>query len=354
MTNAPVLFVTLCLTLVLASGASIGAAPDSYQESECGAQLKTVGTALEVYSTEHQGHYPQALSQLVPRYLPAIPLCPTAKRDTYSAGYQVGMDPDRYRVCCTGTHHFTENLPAYSSEGGLIRGAAAEMAAQSARPYFPNMTAGLPTEGKSSTELEEDYSDAIEAIDGHRYDKAQTALKRIQDSVKPDSPLALKTHGALVWLYALQQKGADADKELASMGGASPASTEVADDLGSDFTRAGDQWTKARDFKRAEKLYHLALLEKAGLKTISRSHVQYGMLLETQRRIPEAVHQYQLALEGSIHWLSQCKQEADKPALRTAGSELEYIGNVYANFLASHGRKPGAAKVRADIKELLQ
>ena len=92
----------------------------------CLAELGSVATALEMYSTEHGGHYPQALDALVPGYLPTLPYCPSAGIDTYSVGYQVGPEApfnegrcqDFYYLCCTGNHHpdaipNTPRLPAF-------------------------------------------------------------------------------------------------------------------------------------------------------------------------------------------------------------------------------------------------
>lgn len=56
----------------------------------CQANLKIIGTALEMYSTDHSGHYPQVLSDISPQYVASIPTCPGADNDTYSKVYQGG------------------------------------------------------------------------------------------------------------------------------------------------------------------------------------------------------------------------------------------------------------------------
>lgn len=92
----------------------------------CKSNLKNIGTSLEMYSTDHRGRYPQSLSELVPAYLNAIPTCPSAGKDTYSAGYRSTMVPDAYYLCCFGSNHIKEGLaanqPCYDSVQGLIEG----------------------------------------------------------------------------------------------------------------------------------------------------------------------------------------------------------------------------------------
>lgn len=90
----------------------------------CKANVKNLGTALEMYSTDYEGHYPPSLSQLTPNYLKVIMQCPMAHKDTYSATYEVNSNPDRYTLHCQGDNHhevgLQPNYPMYSSEQGLI------------------------------------------------------------------------------------------------------------------------------------------------------------------------------------------------------------------------------------------
>lgn len=73
------------------------------QYTACLNNLKNVGTALEMYSTDAAGRYPGKLAQLVPNYLKTIPTCSTAGRDTYSDNYaQVGTE---YAVHCERRVH---------------------------------------------------------------------------------------------------------------------------------------------------------------------------------------------------------------------------------------------------------
>lgn len=53
----------------------------------CKSNLKNIGTALEMYSTDWGGKYPATLEVLSPNYLKIIPECPRAGKDTYSSSY---------------------------------------------------------------------------------------------------------------------------------------------------------------------------------------------------------------------------------------------------------------------------
>lgn len=92
--------------------------------ARCESNLKNLGTALEMYSTDNNGRFPQRLAALTPLYLKAIPTCPDAGRDTYSASYQVAASPDAYTLYCRGNNHAREgmapNSPQYTSTVGLI------------------------------------------------------------------------------------------------------------------------------------------------------------------------------------------------------------------------------------------
>lgn len=94
----------------------------------CKSNLKNIGTACEMYSTDNSGRYPTALSALTSGamggYLKTIPTCPAAGADTYTDSYSVGSNPDVFTVYCNGTNHAAvdveANLPKYDSVQGLI------------------------------------------------------------------------------------------------------------------------------------------------------------------------------------------------------------------------------------------
>lgn len=88
----------------------------------CKSNLKNLATALEMWASDHQGHYPQRLEQLTPIYIKEIPRCPAAGKDTYSLNYHRFTDPDDFGLCCSGSYHPSivgANLPACTSSNGL-------------------------------------------------------------------------------------------------------------------------------------------------------------------------------------------------------------------------------------------
>lgn len=95
--------------------------------TSCQANLREIGTALEIWAVDHQGRYPSGTGDLVPIYLQTIPTCPAAGHDTYSASLESSGrkgPPDRYAICCQGQYHAAAgvpaNRPAYTSDKGLI------------------------------------------------------------------------------------------------------------------------------------------------------------------------------------------------------------------------------------------
>lgn len=100
-----------------------GSRPQGYLTS-CKSNLKSLGTACERYSVDHEGHYPATLQQLTPKYMKAIPNCPMAERDSYSEGYVRSRVPHAYTICCSGIHHKNtgitlEGYPSYNNRTGL-------------------------------------------------------------------------------------------------------------------------------------------------------------------------------------------------------------------------------------------
>ncbi len=95
----------------------------------CQDNLEQMARAVKEFSVDHNGRYPEALSELVPSYLPLIPNCPSG-RDTYSEGFQIrsveleSVNLESFTVACTGSNHrdisLRENLPMFSSVFGLV------------------------------------------------------------------------------------------------------------------------------------------------------------------------------------------------------------------------------------------
>ncbi len=102
------------------------------QLTACKSNLKNIGTACEMYSTDWGGKYPTSLTgKLTPNYLKTIPECPAAGSDTYSAAYKTGATAynspgfaDYYYLHCNGSTHtavsLPPNYPQYDGISGLI------------------------------------------------------------------------------------------------------------------------------------------------------------------------------------------------------------------------------------------
>ena len=101
----------------------------------CKSNLKNIATALEMWSTDHEGAYPKTLAELTPEYLKYIPTCPAAGKDSYSdryAAFQAQADKTvngeklDYFFGCAGHHHANLDIPAeypdYNSVRGLSEG----------------------------------------------------------------------------------------------------------------------------------------------------------------------------------------------------------------------------------------
>ncbi len=97
----------------------------------CKSNLKNIGTAMEMYSTDNNGKYPtNGMVSLTPNYLKTIPECPTAGTMTYvmtsgpAAIYNTQSYQDYYYVHCLGEAHvpsdYPPNYPQYTGIVGLI------------------------------------------------------------------------------------------------------------------------------------------------------------------------------------------------------------------------------------------
>jgi hypothetical protein len=110
----------------------------------CKSNLKNIGSALEMYSTDNHGHYPPDLRYLTPGYLKEIPYCATglkkglvplvveavspelARKKGYCNEYMYVCReyPDIYTLWCNGDAHAditgVPNYPQYDSINGLL------------------------------------------------------------------------------------------------------------------------------------------------------------------------------------------------------------------------------------------
>ncbi|MBQ7529902.1 prepilin-type N-terminal cleavage/methylation domain-containing protein [bacterium] len=107
------------------------------QLTSCKSNLKNMATALEMYSTDHNGQYPisgswsasnsinrqSASGGILGAYLKQMPTC--AGSGTSSYEYTSTHNPDTYTLWCKGTNHVAagltdSNYPEYDAFIGLI------------------------------------------------------------------------------------------------------------------------------------------------------------------------------------------------------------------------------------------
>jgi hypothetical protein len=90
----------------------------------CRYNLRMIGRALAYYKSA-LCEYPTNLKELCPNNLIKIPLCPSAKLDTYSVSYKRDPSGDSYVLYCSGHHHkdcgLEENFPQYYHGVGIIQ-----------------------------------------------------------------------------------------------------------------------------------------------------------------------------------------------------------------------------------------
>jgi prepilin-type N-terminal cleavage/methylation domain-containing protein len=94
------------------------------QLTACKSNLKNIGTACEMYSTDFAGRYPVGgASLLTPNYLKTIPTCASAGSNTYTTAFTATSNPDGYTFYCSGSNHLSANeaanYPQYNSTQGL-------------------------------------------------------------------------------------------------------------------------------------------------------------------------------------------------------------------------------------------
>ena len=92
--------------------------------ANCKNNLKNLGIAQEMYSTDNGGRFARKPTQLTPTYLKRIPTCPAAGTDTYSAGFASASNPDAYTIVCSGSNHtdlgVPPHYPQYTSDQGIL------------------------------------------------------------------------------------------------------------------------------------------------------------------------------------------------------------------------------------------
>lgn len=92
------------------------------QLTACKSNLKNLATALEMWSMDHEGVYPDTFNKLAPEYLIKLPKCPTSETGEYGQSYKTHPEID-YSFSCPGDHSelgLPKGYPAYNGQQGLI------------------------------------------------------------------------------------------------------------------------------------------------------------------------------------------------------------------------------------------
>ena len=89
------------------------------QATACKNNVKNIGIAAEMYAEDNDGLYPPNLEKTVGPYLKLLPECPACGDMSYH--YETSIDPDRYTVYCSGSHHPTRrpDFPRAGSQRGV-------------------------------------------------------------------------------------------------------------------------------------------------------------------------------------------------------------------------------------------
>jgi prepilin-type N-terminal cleavage/methylation domain-containing protein len=102
---------------------NIRKAMDKGRLSGCQSNLRALATQLQLYANDNETKYPSTLTILIPKYIRAIPECPAAAIDTYTAGYATSIEQTVFTICCKGKNHELTNLgedePYYDMVSGL-------------------------------------------------------------------------------------------------------------------------------------------------------------------------------------------------------------------------------------------
>lgn len=92
--------------------------------SACQQNLKNLSNGVIQYSNDNDRFYPSTLTICVPQWMKAIPTCPSAHADTYTAGYEAILgDNAAFTVVCSGTNHdmlgYGDDEPWWATHSGL-------------------------------------------------------------------------------------------------------------------------------------------------------------------------------------------------------------------------------------------
>ena len=122
---ALVLTISGCFSLIPITGYFSNRSMVFY--TACRGNCRNIGTALKTYADNNDGHYPESLEMLTPKYLKTIPTCPSSRTNKgYIHSYKVSPDSGAFTFYCEGESHngyghsAPPNFPQYNSRESLL------------------------------------------------------------------------------------------------------------------------------------------------------------------------------------------------------------------------------------------
>lgn len=125
-TRTNILWIAVLLAVLATVLARCARLSDKEQLDICTQNLATVASAVEAYFRDDEGgatFFPPRLEDIVPRYLPAIPVCPTNGQPYRYQRYDDIAGGADYDLRCPGHHKgYAEGFPIYTYQDGLVKG----------------------------------------------------------------------------------------------------------------------------------------------------------------------------------------------------------------------------------------
>ncbi len=167
----------------------------------CCSNLKNYGTALEMWSTDHDGSYPQDGESVHPYYLAFGLACPNSDKAPYGYELKDGV----YYISCSGDHsELGAEPPTYNGEMGLANYATTEAAPERTWKLKDYKIVEIPSEFDDNDVLriDETWTDGTT----ERTFRSQISPIVAEGKLILSRPVALTSQNILV------QEGDDANK----------------------------------------------------------------------------------------------------------------------------------------------
>ncbi len=105
---------------------------------ECRLKIEVLATQCEMYAKDHEGRFPARIEDLVPKYLPRVPVCPATGQSHLLVPTSTG-----YFISCPNPNNHGLKRFGYASDKGMV------VEALEARPR-PGRPAGPPSPAPAS------------------------------------------------------------------------------------------------------------------------------------------------------------------------------------------------------------